>query len=101
MGLDSLKRPWLENREVPEEGSICVEVINTFHDPIFVPLVRAKQVVTSAKHSLIFFPRWTLNLILMRTMESILKLTEENVLLSLPLKSMNMMFPLNQIVQLN
>ena len=56
IGLDSLKRPWLENREVQEEGSICLEVINTFHDPIFVPLVRSEQVVTFAKQSLSLSP---------------------------------------------
>merc|ERR1712192_43025 len=42
IGLDVMPR--IENREGPGEGSICLEVINTFHDRVFVPLVRSEQV---------------------------------------------------------
>ena len=52
IGRESQARPRLENREAPEEGSIFLEVVNTFHNPIFLTLVRAEQVVTFAKQYL-------------------------------------------------
>ena len=42
-------RSRLENREEEEEGSVCLEVVDSFHDPIFVPLVRVEQVGTFAE----------------------------------------------------
>ena len=42
-------RSRLENREEEEEGSVCLEVVDSFHDPIFVPLDRVEQVGTFAE----------------------------------------------------
>ena len=52
IGMESHVRPRLENREAPEESSIWLEVVNTFHNPVFLTLVGAEQVVTFAKQYL-------------------------------------------------
>ena len=42
-------RSRLENREEEEEGSICLEVVDSFRNPNFVPLDRVEQVGTFAE----------------------------------------------------
>ena len=56
IGMEPPVRQRLENREEEEEGSICLEVVNSFCNPIFVPLLRVEQVQTFAAQSLSLSP---------------------------------------------
>ena len=49
IGMEPPVRSRLENREEEEEGSVCLEVVDSFRNPIFVPLDRVEQVGTFAE----------------------------------------------------